>query len=193
MSTRISSRFGLLIFAAAAFALSFAPTSDATPVHYDFSVQINAGALGGTTALGSFSYDSSSIVPGGSNSAAGLLTALEFTLNGITYDADTANTGVLTFNALGELTQFSIGNHCPATGGNCSLISLPSNSWFMRPNAFVYTSFDPETNHSSAGIGTVSYWLAPPQVSVPEPGTLGLFGFGALLMGVFAGLRRRVC
>jgi hypothetical protein len=28
---------------------------------------------------------------------------------------------------------------------------------------------------------------------VPEPAALGMFGFGALLIGLFAGLRRRYC
>jgi hypothetical protein len=30
-------------------------------------------------------------------------------------------------------------------------------------------------------------------LKVPEPGALGMFGFGALLIGLFAGLRRRMC
>jgi hypothetical protein len=34
--------------------------------------------------------------------------------------------------------------------------------------------------------------ITPAQANVPEPAVLGMFGFGALLVGVFAGLRRRV-
>lgn len=38
-----------------------------------------------------------------------------------------------------------------------------------------------------------SGWIVsgPPSVSVPEPAELGLFGLGVLLVGLFAGLRRR--
>jgi hypothetical protein len=44
------------------------------------------------------------------------------------------------------------------------------------------------------GIGTSgdSGWIvAGPPVTVPEPAELGLFGLGALVIGLFAGLRRR--
>jgi hypothetical protein len=38
-----------------------------------------------------------------------------------------------------------------------------------------------------------AFWgdITPAQVSVPEPAALGMFGAGALLLGLFAGLRRR--
>lgn len=37
------------------------------------------------------------------------------------------------------------------------------------------------------------FWgdVTPAQVSVPEPSALGMFGAGVLLLGLFAGLRRR--
>jgi hypothetical protein len=68
--------------------------ADATPVNYTFSVTATSGPLAGTTAPGTFSYDTSSIVPGGFNNNAGVLTALNFTWHGITYNQTTAIPGV---------------------------------------------------------------------------------------------------
>ena len=108
-------------------------------------------------------------------------------------DANNANTGFLSFNAAGELTGFLFGTHCVA--GRCGLVS-GGESWFARTfgrtSAFTYTSVD-SLGRPSAGTGEVGYSLAPVAVPVPEPGTLGLFGLGALLIGLFVGARRRIC
>lgn len=85
MSKNLRTKAALLVFAATTLGLSFAPATEATPVNYDFSVHVNSGSLVGTAQNGSFSYDSSNITPGATNNATGLLTALDFTLNGITY------------------------------------------------------------------------------------------------------------
>lgn len=192
MSMNLGTKTACSALAAAAVAFSFAPAAQATPINYDFSVHVNSGSLSGTTENGSFAYDSSSIIPGGTNSTAGLLTALDFTLNGIAYDANSANTGFLSFNAAGDLTGFLFGNNCVA--GRCGLISR-GDSWFARTfgrtNNFTYTAVD-SLGRPSAGVGNVSYSLAPVSVPVPEPGTLGLFGLGALLIGLFLGVRRRM-
>jgi hypothetical protein len=60
-------------------------------------------------------------VPGGTNSNTGLLTALNFTWDGITYDQTTANTGFLTFNTSGTLVTDVFGNDCSA--GQCIVAS----------------------------------------------------------------------
>ncbi|MEO7052693.1 MAG: PEP-CTERM sorting domain-containing protein [Rhodanobacter sp.] len=185
MSKNLRDKAAFLIITTAALASSFAPVAEATPVHYDFTVQISSGLLSDTTANGSFTYDSSSITPGASNKSLGLLTALDFTLNGITYDANSANTGYLSFNAAGKLTDFWFGNSCVAA--RCALLPL-KNSWFVH-NVFGYTALDSRGRPGAPGAGSISYSLAP--VPVPEPGTLGLFGLGALLMGLFLGTRRR--
>jgi len=53
-----------------------------------FTVQATTGSLNGTTASGSFSFDSSIIPVGGKEiDQVGLLTNLSFTWNGISYTA----------------------------------------------------------------------------------------------------------
>lgn len=186
MSKNLGAKFALLLSFTAVIGFFFAPAAKATPVNYDFSVVVTSGPLHGTTLNGTFSYDDSSIVPG-ANNALDLLTALDFTLNGVTYDASTANTGKLTFDAVGNLTSFIFGTDC--TAGLCKL-STGAGSFLVSDNAFAYFVRRPVLG---AGTGTTTYSLATTPVSVPEPGTLGMFGLGALLLGLFAGARRRMC
>ena len=96
------------LFAAVAgvvLALTLIPNAEATSINHTFSVTANSGPLNGTTAIGTFSYDSSSIVLGGSNS--GSITALNLTWNGITYNQITAPDGGLVFDGTGMLTSAS--------------------------------------------------------------------------------------
>lgn len=97
-----------LIAAGAALVLAWAPRAEASLIEYDFTATVTSGPLA-PEAVDAFAYDSSSIVPGGANLATGLLTELSFTLNGITYDATTANTGGLVFNSAGDLTEALLG------------------------------------------------------------------------------------
>jgi hypothetical protein len=71
----------------------------ASLITYDFTVTATSGPLEGAVAHGTFSYDSSSIVPGNFNVATGLLTSLSFSWNGVAYTQATANTGFLGFDA----------------------------------------------------------------------------------------------
>lgn len=184
MSIRLASKFSWLVLAVATVVVSFAPSAQATSIHYDFTVDVTTGPLSGTTTNGSFSYDSSSITPGAYHVALGLLTALDFTFNGITYTSATANTGWLAFDAAGNLNNFAFGNSCGA--GNCG-VTIGTNDWFVSTNLFRYGA----PNFGQVGEGSVTHALAP--VNVPEPGTLGLFGLGALLLaGLFVGRRRRL-
>lgn len=178
MSTNLRCKAALLGLALAA--ITFAPVAMATPITYNFTVNVNNGPLAGTYN-GMFSYDSNSIVPGGYNNATGLFTALAFTFNGIAYNAGTANTGALGFDGSGALTYFVFGNNCVA--GTC--VVTPGNyEWWVLPGTggFVYSVPGSDVDF---GNSSVSYALA----SVPEPGSLGLFGFGVLLLG-FAARRR---
>lgn len=184
MSTKLGSKAAFLTLAAAVAAISLVPAAQATAVNYNFTVKVTSGALAGNVQDGSFSYDSSSIVSGGGfNSASGLLTAFNFTFDGTTYDASSANTGLLGFDADGKLSSFYISSSC----GLCTFSAGTDNFTITQfPfDGFLYStaSFD------DFGAGDVTYSLAG--VSVPEPGTLGLFGFGLLLLGGVA-VRRRL-
>lgn len=187
MLKNLGAKSALVMFAVAAAAFSFSPVTEATPVKYNFTANVtqsNSSVLKGSTVNGSFSYDSSSIIAGANNKAVDLLTALDFTFNGITYNAATANTGRLTFDSSGTLTDFLFGTNC--TAGNCTLVR--TDSFLVSSTRFKVFA---RTPGNAAGTGTTIYSLAP--VSVPEPGTLGLFGLGVLMLGLFAGTRRRMC
>lgn len=185
----LGTKSAFLVFAVAAAAFSFAPVTQATPINYDFTVSVSTGPLFGTTANGSFSYDSSSVVAGGTNSAPRLLTALDFTFDNITYDASTANTGFLEFDFDGNLINILFGTNC--IGMRCTLPSPAS--WQSRSGVFSYGALAANGSYKS-GAGFLSYALATTEpVAVPEPGSLGLFGLGALMLGAFVGLRRRIC
>ncbi len=181
MFTKLGKKGASLALAAAVAAISFVPAAQATPITYGFTVNVTSGPLSGNAQNGSFSFDSSSVTPGNTNSANGLLTAFNFTFNGMTYDAGHANTGALGFNSAGNLTYFFISSSCPL----CTF-SKGSENFTITPgeNGFLYSTaaFD------DFGYGDVTY--ARTAVHVPEPGTLGLFGFGLLLLGGIAARRR---
>lgn len=163
-----------------ALALTLVPDAVAAPISYVFSVTATSGPLNGVTAAGTFSYDSSSIVPGGTNSNTGLLTALNFTWDGTTYNQATANTGRLTFDGAGTLTVPVFGNNC--TAGVCSAVFSQQQWFFATPGNFVYTRSTGSTFF--VGTGTFS------QV-VPEPSTWALLGAGLGGLALGAVRRRR--
>jgi hypothetical protein len=169
-----------LIRAAAAIGLALAllPDSKASPISYDFSVTATTGPLIGNIAFGTFSYDSSSIVPSGTNSSTGLLTALNFTWDGITYTQATANTGTLSFDSGGNLIGEVFGTNCLA--GGCSVTSL-HEQWFVGDSNFDYA-----VPSSTVFSGTVS--VSP---AVAEPPTMVLLSAGLGGLAVTAFRRRR--
>jgi hypothetical protein len=175
---------GLLALVAAVW---LAPTTaSATPVNYAFTVTATSGPLGGTVSHGTFSYDSSIITPNKELFGPDLLTALEFTWNGTTYNLTTANTGWLFFSASGQLAGFGFAKNC---GPNC-FFAPGQDSWLVTAGpgseGFRYSLPGP----NPAWGGTVK--TTPNLAALPEPAALGMFGFGVLLIGAFVGLRRRV-
>lgn len=202
MLTKLHSKVACLALALAATALFVVPSAQASPVDYDFAVNVTSGPLLGTpTSSGSFSYDTSSIVTGGYITQVGLLTALHFSFNGIGYNASTANTGYLGFDSTGNLTSFVIGSNCgynEAVGYETCTVQAGSDQWSIATvngflgSAFTYSTSNSPSSSDGFAYGTVSFSQvdAPPVASVPEPDTLGMFGFGALLLGVFVRRRR---
>lgn len=71
-----------------------------------------------------------------------------------------------------------------ASGGFVGWEGIDPNGWSENPLYDVHTG-------SLSGVLAYIYEGTPPS-EVPEPGALGMFGVGMLMMGLFAGLRRRM-
>ena len=67
----------------------------------------------------------------------------------------------------------------------------PDNALFHNLSGGSLDLFFTQTNGTGSGLSHYSEFGG--SVPVPEPAALGMFGFGALLVGLFAGLRRRYC
>jgi hypothetical protein len=161
-------------------------------ITYDFTVNGGStGPLAGQTATGSFSVDSSNTpASGGALNAPGLLTDLSFTWDGISYNAQTANTGdlIISWGSWGPIFSATFGTNCSAAGCQAASGGLdPSPQWFVQmfqnsPGSFIY-GVPGDTVDLFSGTAT----LAP--APVPVPGTIILFGSG--LGALFFVVRRR--
>jgi hypothetical protein len=161
--------------------LAWVPCACADELTYDFTVTATSGPLSGTVSSGSFSFDSSVIVPagppatscrpstspcpptGGGVAGSHLLDALDFTWDSIAYNATTANTGFLNFDSSGNLISFCFGDYAGA--GGCA-VRAGFEEWDVDGSEF-----------------------APVSGETPEPGTLVLLGTG-LLSVLALGLRK---
>ena len=166
----------LYIFFFVLLSVGSVAAASASPVTYDFTIMNVSGPLGPGPFSGSFSFDSSTIDPGQSVTGPSL-TALNFTLNGIAYNASTANDGFLTFGSAGQLVDFCIANSFVGPGV-CNVNSF-SNTFLINSKQFFYAT--PTTDISETD-GAITF------TEVPEPGTFALLGTG-LLPG--AGVARR--
>lgn len=158
---------------------------------FDFTVTATSGSLNGTSASGSFSFDSSIIPAGGGDVISnGLLKDLAFTWHGISYTAATANTGDLRFDASGALTGAIFGNDCttPGVAPNCEIVFGQETwavAWFSALSQFNFDYSTPSDAHLGLQKGTSAI---TPASAVPEPASLALFTTG--LLGL-ACIRRR--
>jgi hypothetical protein len=170
---------------AAVVVLSLTPLAEASVISYDFTVTVTSAPLNGDVVNGAFSYDSSSIIPGGENNATGLLTALNFTFNGIAYNNSTVNTGSLQFDTAGNLIGEIIGNGCGP--GGCGVGNGNPNQWDIVGPVFNYAF------PGAPGLiqGDVTYARVS---AIPEPGSLALFAAALLSLGFLRQFRSRaVC
>ncbi len=187
-STRVALALALLAAAIAA---------EAAPITVDFTVtsnDVSNPAYGsGTTGSGYFTFDDSLMPTSGSglvgNPIAGLQTLdLFFNWFGVTFDETNAANGTLTFTD-GELTNWMIGGSyldhtsgflryaCTSSGG-----AAPDFDALGSGGAAL-------TDAQRRGLAYGPIQWSVRATSVPEPGALALFGFGAVALACIA--RRR--
>jgi hypothetical protein len=165
----------------------------ADPVTYDFTVTATSGPLTGSVAEGSFTFDSTIAPPGGGGlMETGLISALSFSWDGVTYSASSANSGDLVFNASGGLLFAQFGNDCASVP--CSAASFPgSKDWLVAGpvSALPAAIFAYAVGNEGVFNGTVSFSLAPPPTAAPEPATLPMLALALLGVAVWRHKRQR--
>jgi hypothetical protein len=163
--------------ASTALALLLGCQAQAASITYVFTVTATQGPLNGVTSTGTFTFDTSAITPGATNSDPALLTDLDFVWDGITYDEITANTGYLTFDGAGVLTSATFGNFC--SPGTCQ-VTPGLEQWWVGGTAFDY----------SVSGATVGYAGTVTMSQTPEPASILLML--SSMVALFVGWRKRL-
>jgi hypothetical protein len=152
-----------------------AVAASASTVTYDFSLTIDSGSLSGNSYTGWFSFDTANNQ---------VLSDFSFTFRGVPYDETTANTGSLSFDSGGALTDFEIGNDC--TGSSCQVVGF-SSDWLMTASGFTYGDNIPGDLFGKSFSSGPTFALRDGGGNVPEPTSLAL----VLAAGAFASAFRR--
>ncbi|MBL8350383.1 MAG: hypothetical protein JNL87_08695 [Burkholderiaceae bacterium] len=148
----------------------------AVPVPYDFRIAWQSGALAGSVSEGSFAFDSSlSASTGFVLWGPGMLSSLDFTLRGVRYDATSANTGAISFDAQRRLVSIVFGNRCESV--SCSVTSGREDEWWFNWHAAA--GRQAVTGDAPDGLSSSLDLTVTPRAPVPEPagwllGPLGL-------------------
>lgn len=140
--------------------------ANASPITYDFSGSFYDGPFASQSYSGYFTFDSSAVTPGAIKIADNLFSDLAVTIDGVSYDESTANTGWLTFNAVGALTDFGFGTDCG--GGICVAQVTDPGSWYAISVFLGAASAD------GISMGDMKYALRTQ--NVPEPTSTALLG-----------------
>lgn len=186
MSTRLGRKVTGAVLAVATAAALLAPAAHATPITYDFTVTNLTGALAGNTYNGTFSFDSSLVQPNQWVIGTGLLSSLNFSFAGIDHTTANTNTGFLEFNDQGGLNGFQFGSNCD--GASCA---IGPTTWIVDVPGYAPGFQFSDNTLAGNYTGQVDFSLASSVAAVPEPGALGVFGFGLTLLGMGALIKRR--
>lgn len=162
---------------AGVLAAGLAPAGAATVTRW-FEFSSSAGPLQFGPTVGHFSYDdalATAVHPGLMVSGSQLLTDLEVTFGGRTWDETLVEGVEMRFDGTGELTSLLFGSDCHVSG-SCSL-AAGADRWYLRVGReailqdFAYNGFGTATPQQSR---FVTRLLDAPPAGVPEPASAAL-------------------